>query len=265
MTTLGSTQVITGITIQVGKPSPSQKSHGELDVALSFSPLCGGQYTTSGRIQSSEGDNDGTTLSSISYSDPQSLESWVKRTIIHSDLFDLSQLCVREGHSAWKVNVHCMVVNHDGNVIDACIMGIMMALRDLRLPLVSIVSQNNVDVVKLLPTISSKDNSANDVNIIERKGTSLQLQKVAIPLTIALFQGKLLVDPTLEEEKVADGMITVVVDLHSVSQDESSKELNGTILSFTKTGGGALITGEEAAACVQLALGRAKELKSILM
>lgn len=261
MTTIGSTQVITGITLQIGTPSPSHKTSGEVDVALSFSPLCGGQYTTSGRIQTKEGES-GYTLSGISYSDPQSIESYVKRTIINSDLFDLSQLCVREGQSAWKVNINCMVVNHDGNIVDACILGIMMALKNLRLPLVTTVSENNVDVVKLLTPVEEKNTS--DVDAGEKKGTLLQFQKIAIPLTVALFQGKLLVDPTLEEENVSDGMISVVVDLMSITEEEETKALNGTILSLSKSGGGGMISGEEMAACVQLAFGRAKELRSIM-
>lgn len=204
-------------------------------------------------------------MSGISYSDPQSLESWIRRTIINSNIVDLSQLCVREGHSAWKVNIHCMVVNHDGNVLDGCILGIMMALKDLRLPLVTVVSNNKAheddDVVKLLVS----DDDDEDVNMKERNGSMLKLEQIAVPLTISLFQGKLLVDPTLEEENVSDGMMTVVVDLNSITVDESSNNaMDGTILSISKSGGGATMSSEEIAACVQLAFGRAKELESIL-
>jgi exosome complex RNA-binding protein Rrp42 (RNase PH superfamily) len=226
-----------------------------MDVSLNFSPLCGGKFTTGGRIQSGEGDSSGT-LSAVSYSDPQSLESWIKRTIVNADLFDLSQLCIREGHSAWKVNINCMVINHDGNIVDACILGIMMALKDLRLPAVTIVSENSLDVVQIL---QSEDNVEN------RKGTKLKLSKIACSATIAMFQGKLLVDPTLEEEIVSDGMITVVVDLVSISEDADTKALNGKMISLSKSGGGAIVSGEEIAACVQLAFGRAKELQSILL
>jgi exosome complex RNA-binding protein Rrp42 (RNase PH superfamily) len=187
---------------------------------------------------------------------------------------------VKEGSSAWKVNIHCMVVNHDGNVVDGCILGIMTALKDLRLPMVTIVSQNKQDVVKLLPPTAAsgavKDgnmdldmdtsaaSSSSDVKVSERKGTMLKFDKIAIPLTVALFQGKLLVDPTLEEENVSDGMITVVVDSMSVTQDKKTNALDGTILSLTKSGGGAMISIEETAACVQLAFGRAMELTSIM-
>jgi len=266
LVTIGSTQVITGITLQIGTPSPSKPKHGEVDVAVSFSPLCGGRYTKSGRIQFSE-DDGGSSLSGISYSDPHSIESYVKRSIINPDLFDLSQLSVREGHSAWKVNIHCMVVNHDGNVVDACILGAMVALKDLRLPLVTVVSDKNShkDIVQILPSVEHQKQSDVDVDdVVARSGDALELQKVAIPLTIALFQGKLLVDPTLEEEKVSDGMITVVIDLTSVTQEEGSGTLDGNILSLTKSGGGAMISAEEIAASVQLAFGRAQELKSIM-
>ncbi len=217
-----------------------------------------------------------STLSGISYSDPQSIESWIKRTIVNSNIVDLRQLCVREGHSAWKVNIHCMVVNHDGNVVDGCILGIMTALKDLRLPLVTVVSEgtnDDEDVVKILPSHNNDDNDDDndddrskryDINVTEREGSMLTLEEIAVPLTVSLFQGKLLVDPTLEEENVSDGMITIVVDLNSITVDEKTNALDGKILSISKSGGGAKISAEEIAACVQLAFGRAKELESIL-
>ncbi len=199
--------------------------------------------------------------------------------MIHCDVFDLGQLCVKEGKSAWKVVVHCMVVNHDGNVVDACILGIMTALEDLRLPHVTTVASelnSKEEVVRILPPPRSTTGNSgtnrgkidglpdSDVEVTERRGKSLEFSKMAAPLTVALFDNKLLVDPTLEEETVSDGMITVVVDLMSVVQDEKTKALNGTILSLTKSGGGAMISAEEIAAVVQLAFGRAQELKSIM-
>ena len=73
-----------------------------------------------------------------------------------------------------------------------------------------------------------------------------------------------MVDPTLQEENVSDGMITIVVDLNSITVEDKSNALDGKILSICKTGGGARISAEEIAACVQLAFGRAKELEGIL-
>ncbi len=165
-----------------------------------------------------------------------------------------------------------MVVNHDGNIVDGCILGIMMALKDLRLPPVTVVNgegPNDDDIVKLLSSNNANDcgdevMKTNDVDVQKREGSSINLEQIPVPLTVTLFQGKLLVDPTLEEENVSDGMITVVVDLNSVTIDERSNTLNGTIMSLSKSGGGATVSGEEIAACAQLAFGRAKELESIL-
>ena len=73
----------------------------------------------------------------------------------------------------------------------------------------------------------------------------------------------MLVDPSLEEESLCDGMITVVVDAMSVNQENGV--LTGDILNLSKSGGGVLSSMEEIAACTQLALGRAKELQPILL
>jgi exosome complex RNA-binding protein Rrp42 (RNase PH superfamily) len=94
-------------------------------------------------------------------------------------------------------------------------------------------------------------------------GQKMEFRKVCIPLTIGFFQGKMLVDPSLEEESLCDGMITVVVDGMSLNKDEGI--LSGVILNLTKSGAGVLSSMEEIAACAQLAFGRAKELEHILL
>ena len=77
----------------------------------------------------------------------------------------------------------------------------------------------------------------------------------------------MLVDPSLEEESLCDGMITVVVDAMSLNRpkDEHGGVLTGDILNLSKSGGGVLSSMEEIAACAQLAFGRAKELEQILL
>ena len=170
--------------------------------------------------------------------------------------------------------MHCMVVKHDGIIVDACVLGIMTALRDLRLLALSIgVSRFNAkeEVVRILPQSRHSGNDGNsnssvlpDVEMTGQHGTPVVFSKMAIPLIVALFDNKLLVDPTLEEEQVSDGMIAIVVDSMSVVQYRETKALTGTILSLTKSGGGAVMSGEEIVACVQLAFGRAMELKPIM-
>ena len=254
MTSIGETNVITGINLEIGTPSPSAPSHGEIDVSVSFSPLCGRQYNTGGRIM--HDDFSQYSASASSYSDPQSIESFVKRTVIMANMIDLSQLCVSEGKAAWKINICCTVINHDGNVVDCLILGIVSALGDLRLPAVKMQKIDGEEIVQLL-------SDPLDVTRMERSSQGLKIEKIAIPLTVGIFQGKMLVDPDAEEERLCDGQITAVVDMNSLT--ESDGVLQGNILNLNKSGGGVFSSAEEIAASVQLAFGRAKELKSIIL
>ncbi len=263
LTTIGNTKIITGITLQVGTPSPSQPKSGEISVDISFSPLCGNQYNVGGRVNFSEYNTGNKSSAAISYSDPQSLESYIRRVVLSSDIVDLDQLCIVEGKAAWKLVISCMVINHDGNVVDGILLGIDVALKDLILPSVKVEIVDKNPVVRFLQEEDMKveGEKGGDGSTF---GQALTFQKLMVPLTVGFFQGKMLVDPSLEEELLCEGMMTVVVDVMSLHQDENGNGmLTGDILDLTKSGGN-LATIEDIAACVQLAFGRAKELQSIL-
>ena len=253
---IGNTQVATGISLSVGTPSPSCPNFGELDLSLHLSPLSHGRYTASGRIQHEEGKR--STSSAISYQDPQALESFIKRSLLSSNVVDLKELCLKEGRSAWKVHVSCVVLNHDGNIVDASIIGAVAALMDLRLPLVKFGNKNEKEIVQLLSNGKNENNNSLPMDG-ESRGKQLKLNAIPIPLTVGLFEGRMLVDPTIEEEEVCDGMITVIADGSKLNQG-----VDGTILGLSKSGE-AMMKSEDIAACAQLAMGRAKELYSILV
>ena len=105
------------------------------------------------------------------------------------------------------------------------------------------------------------------------KGKKLALLKLMLPLTVGFFQGKMLMDPSFEEESLCEGMMTVVVDAASLTTKEPHAQtqtdakapiLMGDILNLSKSGW-VMSSMEEIAACVQLALGRAQELKPLLL
>ena len=299
LVTLGETQVLCGITLSIGTPAPSQPTNGEIDVSVQFSPLSGKQYNHYGRIVHDDLDASATSSSHKSYSDPQAIESYIKRTIVSSEMIDRSQLGIVEGKSAWRVHVGCMVVNHDGNVVDAVILGVVRALVDLKLPSVVVDGEgvsNGSDDNGNGNGNDNGDGMVRYVNVEESEGGDeckegnnnkpigkmLDFKKICVPLTIGFFQGKMLVDPSLEEESLCEGMITVVVDalsLKNVKDDDMDMDvdrddigensraniLTGNVLNLSKTGGGVLCSVEEIAACAQLAFGRAKELLPIIL
>jgi exosome complex RNA-binding protein Rrp42 (RNase PH superfamily) len=58
--------------------------------------------------------------------------------IIGSNALDPESLCIITGRYVWKIVVDCVVVNDDGNVIDAILNGAIIGLMDMKKPFVSI-------------------------------------------------------------------------------------------------------------------------------
>lgn len=230
---IGDTQAVAAVTLLVGHPPVSAPDHGEIEVSLCFSPLCSGKYNVMGRVVQPENRAESPT-------DPHAIESFVQRTVRTSGVIDPTDLCIERGSSAWKLRISIVILNHDGNVEDAAILGAVAALADTRLPRTTVGEDG---IVGIIP-------SGNEENASEN-GSKLLLRSVPVPLTVGLFDGKMLVDPSGVEEEVLGGAVTVVVN--------STKQL----LSLNKTGS-VLLSPEDIAACVELGFGRAKEMEPIL-
>ena len=176
-------------------------------------------------------------------------------------LFDLKQLVIVGGSKsassgkalnlAWKIVVNVVCLNEDGNVKDAAFLAVLTALLDASIPLhgKDFIIRDDSGLVQMID---------NDEGIRNDKSTShesnkIVFKKVPVPLTIGIFDDdKLLVDPTSSEERVLNGTITVVMTA------------NGEIVSIHKPGGAAL-RSDQIAACMQLGIGRAKEIEKIFM
>ena len=198
------------------------------------------------------------TVSALSLADPQATESYIRRTIQSSNIIKLDDLCIEKGKSAWKVQVTCVVLNHDGNITDAAILGCVAALADLHLPQTRIVKDSTTGqtVVRILEPSKSASNQG-------RNGRSVRLQSIPVPLTFLILDGQMLVDPTFAEEAVCDGSITIVMDSARLQSSPLSSS-TWPILSIQKLGGGVPTTLESLEVCTQLAHGRAQELKALL-
>jgi len=285
---LGKTQVLTAATLTIGRPPAALPKSGEIDVTLSIGPLCGGRYNARGdaidvSMDGGDGFGGGATFpktsAAASASDPAALSSYVRRTIVSSGIVDPEDLCLREGIAAWRVQLTCVLLNHDGNVADACILGCVAALSDLRLPPVQWGNDVGGDSGACGDsTLSEREDGVGETaRILETEvegedsgGSRFLLRTMPVPLTVGLFGGKMLVDPTLTEEAVCEGTITVVVDAFMsfppYDESKSNEDVNrgATILGLQKTGT-VMVSTDELAICVRLASGRAKEMKQILV
>jgi exosome complex component RRP42 len=125
----------------------------------------------------------------------------VDRGIRESQMIDLEALCLEPKKEVWMVFTDIYVLDYDGNLFDAAFLGAMAALRSTIVPAQS-----------------------------HEKGDdyALPIRHFPISVTAVQIENSILVDPTLDEEKVAAARLTVTTDE------------NGDLRAMQKGGQGAL-------------------------
>jgi exosome complex component RRP42 len=109
----------------------------------------------------------------------------VDRGIRESECIDLKGLCVEPGKKVWTIYIDIHVLDFDGNLIDAAGLAAIAALRNTMVP------AKKMDL---------------------GKDFKLKVSGIPVPVTMAKIGGSLLVDPCLDEEKVAEARITITTD-----------------------------------------------------
>lgn len=109
----------------------------------------------------------------------------VDRGIRESDTIDLDKLCITEGEKVWVIFIDIHVIDYGGNLIDASGMGALAALMSTTVP-------------------ASKFEMGEDFK--------LSINHHPIPCTTIKVEKTLLVDPIVDEERIADARLTVSLD-----------------------------------------------------
>jgi len=117
--------------------------------------------------------------------------------LVAEDMVDVAALCVAPGRAVFVLACDLMCLDDDGNVMDACLLALIGALKHLRLPSMLVL----------------EDQVARHPDAPSHAGLALRIDPV--PLTCGVFEGSLLVDPSADEESVMDGSVTVIVDARS--------------------------------------------------
>ena len=144
--------------------------------------------------------------------------------------------------SPFFTSVDGLPQDYDGNVVDAAMLALTTALRELQLPETHINDDGTVFIVA-----ADQHSSAPG---------RLVIKHTPVACTFGVLDERLLVDPTAAEEQLLDGgggaLTTVVVT--------DTQELCG----IYKPGGGEL-SDEGLAHCLRLAKGRAAEVTAIVL
>ena len=155
----------------------------------------------------------------------------VDRGIRESELVDLDKLCVEEGKHVWMLFIDLHIIDNCGNLFDACELAVMAALKSTKLPSASI---------------------ADDEVVLDHENTiDLPINNEVAMCTFVKIGDKLILDPTLNEEKVASARLNV-----GVTKD-------GNICAMQK-GGISPLTKEDIFYCVDKAVSKTKELVEYL-
>lgn len=110
----------------------------------------------------------------------------VDRAIRAAETIDLTKLCVTPGEKTWVCYVDLHVLDHSGNLIDAAMLAAISALHHAILP--------------------SKRFGIGEAD------TPLDVQHSPIECTFVRLGDAIVVDPTFEEERAAQGRLTVATD-----------------------------------------------------
>jgi exosome complex component RRP43 len=173
---VGNTTVICGLKLEIGVPHAVAPNDGRLTVAVHLSPLCSPKFTVG------KASNESVALSEL-----------LQQQVLASRMFDLSQLCLRQGASVWVIYADIQCLNYDGNVIDAALAALVGALGTLRLPETEIAEDGEVFV------------TGN-----EAKASLLVLNHLLVAHSFAAIDSFVVADPNAAEEDVASAGWTVL-------------------------------------------------------
>ena len=169
---LGKTEVIVGVKMATQEPYPDHADEGTLMMGMEFSPMAGSRYESGPpKINSIE------------------TARVVDRGIRESKFIDFKKLCIKKGEKVWSVSVDMYCVNDDGNALDACALGALIALKTARIP----VYDEENEVVKHGELTDKKLPLTNNV---------------PLTMTFHKIKGNFLIDPTRNEEDTTDARVT---------------------------------------------------------
>ncbi len=171
---LGDTEVLAGIKLGVGEPYTESPEEGTLITTAELNPLASEEFETGPpRINAIE------------------IARIVDRGVRESSFIDFKKLCVKKGEAVWTIFLDIYPLNDDGNLIDACALAAVLALKNAVFP--KLTDENKVDYGNL----TSKHLPLTD----------------NVPVTVTTYKvdNKIILDPIRAEEKSAKARLSIAV------------------------------------------------------
>jgi exosome complex component RRP42 len=216
---IGKTEVVAGIKMGTADPYTDHEDEGTMMTTMELLPL------SSPNFEYGPPSIDSVEIARI-----------IDRGIRESGFIDFKKLSIKDGEKVWSVFIDLATINDDGGLIDAGALAAILALLTARKPIY--------------------DAEKNKISYGEFSDEKLPLNEDKMPLTSTFFKvgDKIFVDPTREEEEVAEGRLTV----------EVSKPGKEEMINAMQKGGNATLTQEEVMMMVEEAGKMFKNIHSLV-
>jgi len=168
--TIGKTDVIAGVKVEVMEPYPDTPDEGSIMVGAELLPLSSPEFELGPPGQ-----------------EAIELARVVDRGIRESKCLDFKKLCIKEGEKVWMIVMDICTINDAGNLLDASSLAAIAALRNMAFP-------------------EYKDDK---IDYKKKTNKKLELKDIPLSVTVIKIGDKFLVDPDSDEEKAIDTRLTV--------------------------------------------------------
>lgn len=185
--TIGNTQVLVGLSVDVEDPYDDRPDEGTIVTNAELAPMAAREY------ESGPPQEPGVELARV-----------VDRGIREAEAVDLEKLCIEEGEKVYTLFLDVHVLNDDGNLIDAASLGALAALK-----------------TGFIPEYDEEEGLNRD-----EKAMDVPLQYEPVTVTGRKIEDKLLWDTTGEEEEALDARLTVSIkkDGNVVSMQKGERQ-----------------------------------------
>eukprot|EP00850_Spirogloea_muscicola_P012872 SM000085S23222 [mRNA] locus=s85:95384:96728:- [translate_table: standard] len=221
--------MLAGVKLEAGAPPTDAPDCGSVVVGFEMPPLCT-PAARPGRPPDAA---------------PAVVEQ-LARALAGAKAVDLRELCISPGRAAWTAYVDVYCLDADGALLDTALLAAAAALTDMELPEVSVDEDGRV-----APAYRGCGGGAAGVDGGPPR-RRLTLDEAPAALTLGVFRGHLVADPSAEESAVMDATVTVALGC------------GGRLLSVYKPGGAADLSTTVFKECIEMACSRATELRRVL-
>lgn len=202
---IGNTQVIAGIKMDIGEPYPDTPDKGAMSTAAELIPLASPDF------ESGPPDQVAIELARV-----------VDRGIRESQLIEVEKLCIVPGEKVWILFIDIHILDYDGNLFDAASLAALAALMTSKIPIERLRP--------MLERFQEKYPMIGQYLNDHQNDFPLPIKEPPISCTSVKFNGVVVLDPSLNEEEIAETRLTVATDINGDIR-AMQKGLNG---SFTR-------------------------------